>query len=96
MDEPFGALDPITRAGLQEEFRRIQQELGLTVVMVTHDMTEAMLMADRVAVMLGGELLQVGTASELLNRPAHPYVTQLMEMPRRRAERLDALMREEG
>ena len=82
MDEPFGALDPITRAGLQEEFRRIQQELDLTVVLVTHDMTEAMLMADRIAVMQGGRLIQVGTASELLNRPAHDYVTQLMEMPR--------------
>lgn len=96
MDEPFGALDPITRASLQEEFRRIQLELDLTVVMVTHDMTEAMLMADRIAVMLGGELIQIGTASELLNRPAHDYVTQLMEMPRRRAERLEALMRSEA
>jgi len=93
MDEPFGALDPITRAGLQEEFRRIQQELQLTVVLVTHDITEAMLMADRIAVMQGGELIQVGTASELLNHPAHDYVTQLMEMPRRRAERLERVMR---
>ncbi len=75
MDEPFGALDPITRAGLQEEFRRIQQELQLTVVLVTHDITEAMLMADRIAVMQGGELIQVGTASELLNHPARDYVT---------------------
>merc|ERR1711965_863198 len=72
MDEPFGALDPITRAELQEEFKRIQAELKLTVIMVTHDMTEALLMADRIAVMKQGEVLQIGTPTELLNSPAHP------------------------
>ena len=61
MDEPFGALDPMTRDGLQREFKRLQQTLKLTVVMVTHDMTEALLLADRIAVMKQGAL--VGTGS---------------------------------
>ena len=93
MDEPFGALDPITRAELQEEFKRIQRELQLTVIMVTHDMTEALLMADRIAVMRQGELLQIGAPSELLNAPAHPYVSELVEMPKLRADRLDEVLR---
>lgn len=92
MDEPFGALDPITRAELQEEFKRIQNELDLTVIMVTHDMTEALLMADRIAVMKNGEVLQIGTPSELLNSPQHPYVQEIVEMPKRRADRLESLL----
>lgn len=95
MDEPFGALDPITRAELQDEFKRIQQEMALTVVMVTHDMTEALLLADRVAVMKEGQFAQVGTPHDLLTRPEHPYVQELVEMPTRRAEHLEALLKEE-
>ena len=92
MDEPFGALDPITRADLQEEFKRIQQQLNLTVIMVTHDMTEALLMADRIAVMKNGQILQIGSPKELLNHPEQDYVKKLIEMPRRRANRLEELM----
>ena len=92
MDEPFGALDPITRADLQEEFKSIQRKLELTVIMVTHDMTEALLMADRIAVMRQGEVLQIGSPSELLKRPADPYVQKLMEMPKRRADRLEQIL----
>ncbi|NKB34959.1 MAG: ATP-binding cassette domain-containing protein [Pseudomonadales bacterium] len=92
MDEPFGALDPITRAELQEEFKRIQSELNLTVIMVTHDMTEALLMADRIAVMKDGEVLQIGTPRELLNHPQHEYVKEIVEMPKRRADRLEKLI----
>tara|TARA_S200000501_G_scaffold4517_1_gene3920 strand:- start:408 stop:1175 length:768 start_codon:yes stop_codon:yes gene_type:complete len=92
MDEPFGALDPITRADLQEEFKRIQQQLNLTVIMVTHDMTEALLMADLIAVMKSGRILQIGSPKELLNHPEHDYVKKLIEMPRRRANRLEELM----
>ena len=92
MDEPFGALDPITRADLQEEFKRIQQQLNLTVIMVTHDMTEALLMADLIAVMKSGRILQIGSPKELLNHPGHDYVKKLIEMPRRRANRLEELM----
>lgn len=92
MDEPFGALDPITRAGIQDEFKQIQTELNLTVIMVTHDMTEALLMADRIAVMKDGELLQLGTPHELLNEPANSYVSDIVEMPKRRAELLEQLI----
>ncbi len=92
MDEPFGALDPITRAGIQDEFKSIQRNLGLTVIMVTHDMTEALLMADRIAVMKMGRILQLGTPGELLNEPADDYVQEIVEMPRRRAELIDQLI----
>jgi len=92
MDEPFGALDPITRAELQEEFKLIQNKLNLTVIMVTHDMTEVLLMADRIAVMKDGEVLQIGTPRELLNQPQHDYVREIVEMPKRHAERLEQLI----
>jgi osmoprotectant transport system ATP-binding protein len=82
----------ITRAELQEEFKRIQRDLALTVIMVTHDMTEALLMADRIAVMKEGEVLQIGTPHELLNYPEHDYVRDIVEMPKRRADRLEQLM----
>jgi osmoprotectant transport system ATP-binding protein len=91
LDEPFGALDPITRDGLREEFRQIQQRLGLTAVMVTHDVTEALLSADQIGVMNAGQLLQVGTPRELLTRPAHDVVATLMATPKRQAEQLEAL-----
>lgn len=96
LDEPFGALDPVTRDRLQRAFRQIQGELGLTAVLVTHDMAEALTMADRVAVMQEGRLIQIGTPHELLNRPAHPYVAELLDAPRRQASRLDALGVEAG
>ena len=95
MDEPFGALDPITRTELQDEFKRIQEKFNLTVIMVTHDMTEALLMADKIAVMRDGKLLQTGTPRDLLNRPDHDYVRELVELPKRKADRLEALLREE-
>lgn len=93
MDEPFGALDPITRMELQEEFKRIQTELNLTVIMVTHDMTEALLMADRIAVMKDGKLLQIATPSRLLNAPEHEFVQKMIEMPKTRADKLEALIK---
>ena len=95
MDEPFGALDPITRSELQEEFKSIQSSMNLTVVMVTHDMTEALLLADRIAVMRRGVVLQVGTPHELLTNPAHDYVREIVAMPRKKAQRLEELMRDE-
>lgn len=96
MDEPFGALDPITRAGVQDEFQRIQQELDLTVLMVTHDMTEAMLLADRIAVMKDGAIEQVGPPRELLTDPATEYVRTLVELPKERADRVEALLEGAG
>ena len=94
MDEPFGALDPITRASLQDQYRRIHDRLGLTTVMVTHDMTEALLMASRIAVLSSGRLLQVGAPRDLLTAPADDYVRQLMQTPKQQADRLEALVEE--
>ena len=91
MDEPFGALDPLTRDGLRGQYLRIGQQLGLTTVMVTHDMTEALLMADRIAVMNRGHVVQVGAPHELMRRPADAYVEALMQSPKRQADRLEAL-----
>jgi osmoprotectant transport system ATP-binding protein len=91
MDEPFGALDPLTRDGLAEDFRALHTRLGLTTVMITHDMTEALLLADRIAVMRAGKLLSVGTAAELAKN-SDAYVGELLRTPRRQAERLNALL----
>ncbi len=78
LDEPFGALDAITRGELQEAFRRLRGELGMTAVLVTHDIREACLLADQIAVMQQGRLHQAGTPRELIDRPATPYVARLM------------------
>lgn len=91
MDEPLGALDPLTRDQLQNDYIKLHQDLNLTTVMVTHDMTEALLMADRIAVMLQGRVLQIGTPHELLAKPSHEYVKQLMHTPKRQADRLEEL-----
>lgn len=92
MDEPFGALDPLTRAGLQQEFLKLHKSLGLTTVMVTHDVTEALILADRIGVMREGRLIQAGTPRELLQQPSHPYVEDLMQTPRRQLGRLEQLI----
>lgn len=92
MDEPFGALDPLTRERLQAAFDRIRRALGLTVVFVTHDMTEAMRLGDRVAVMKDGRLLQVGTPRQLLDTPADSAVRELFDAPRRGAELVATLL----
>ena len=96
MDEPLGALDPVTRDGLQDEYARLHRALGLTTVMVTHDMTEALLMADRIAVMQGGRIVRLGTPSELLTDPQDAYTEQLMAMPKRQADRVEALITDAG
>lgn len=88
MDEPFGALDPITRDELQVQLKDLQRTLGLTIVLVTHDVTEAILLADRIVVMKDGEILGHGTPSELMSDPPHAYVKSLMDMPKRQADRV--------
>ena len=95
MDEPFGALDPITRHSLQDEFQRLQKSLELTVVMVTHDITEGLLLADRIAVMEAGVLRFLGTPHELATNPGHPYVERLMNRPRHDTERLAKIIKED-
>jgi osmoprotectant transport system ATP-binding protein len=91
LDEPFAALDPLTRDHLQQSFASIRRRLGLTAVFVTHDMAEALLLADRIAVLKDGRLLQVGTPRELLAAPSDGYVERLLAAPRRHAQMLDAL-----
>ncbi len=79
MDEPFGAVDPIIRGRLQEEFRRLQQELGKTVLLVTHDIDEAVRMGDRVAVFAqGGRLAQYDVPAVILGRPADDFVASFV------------------
>jgi len=91
MDEPFGALDPLTRDALGDDFRALHNKLGLTTVMITHDMTEAVLLADRIAVMRAGKLLSQGTPAELAESD-EAYVGELLGTPRRQAERLAKLL----
>jgi len=91
MDEPFGALDPITRDSLREDVQDLRARLGFAAVMVTHDMAEALLLADEIAVMRSGQIVQLGTPSQLLSDPADPYVETLLATPRREAERVAAL-----
>jgi osmoprotectant transport system ATP-binding protein len=88
MDEPFGALDPITRDALGADYRALHERLGLTTVMVTHDMAEAVLLADRVVVLAGGRILADGAPAELLAQSRDPTVRALLEAPKRQAERL--------
>ncbi|MDT7042250.1 ABC transporter ATP-binding protein [Candidatus Nitronereus thalassa] len=78
-DEPFGALDAITRHQLQEEFLELKQRLNKTLTMVTHDIDEAFLLGDRIAVLKDGHLLQFGSPEELLYAPAHEYISHLLQ-----------------
>ena len=89
LDEPFGALDPLTRDRLQQSFAEIRKKLGLTAVFVTHDMSEALMLADRIAVLAEGRLIQLGTPHELLTAPNSDYVERLLDTPRRQARILD-------
>ena len=86
LDEPFGALDPLTRDRLQRRLQEIRAQLGLSILFVTHDMVEAVLLGDRIAVLEAGALVQLGTPRELLRRPANEAVAELMATPRRHAE----------
>ena len=92
MDEPFGALDPLTREALSDDYRRLHDTLGLTTVMITHDMLEAVLLADRIAVMREGRLIAQGTPPSLMREEHDPFVNAMMQTPHRYAERLNALM----
>jgi len=79
MDEPFGAVDPIVRADLQQELNRLQQELGKTVVFVTHDIDEAFLLGDQVVILeVGAQIAQQGTPSEILANPANDFVADFI------------------
>jgi osmoprotectant transport system ATP-binding protein len=84
LDEPFGALDAITRADLQATFRALRRELGVTTLLVTHDLAEAELLADRIAVMHQGQVEQIAAPRELHDAPATDYVRTLLARARGR------------
>lgn len=79
MDEPFAALDAITRAALQREILELNQKLGKTIVFVTHDLNEAFTLADRIGILHQGKIAQIGTRQELVDNPATPFVKNLLE-----------------
>jgi osmoprotectant transport system ATP-binding protein len=96
MDEPFGALDPVTRDTLGSAYRGLHERLGLTTVMVTHDVQEAVLLADRIVVMSAGRVLAQGTPAALMSHQADPDVAALMAMPKRQAERIASILERNG
>jgi osmoprotectant transport system ATP-binding protein len=91
MDEPFGALDPVIRGKAQDDLLAIQKQFGTTVILVTHDMDEAFHLANRIAVMRGGKLLQYSMPEKILTEPAHPFVQQLTGTTDRALKRMSLL-----
>jgi osmoprotectant transport system ATP-binding protein len=91
MDEPFGALDPVTRDELGGAYRALHDRLGLTTIMVTHDMAEALLLADRIVVLIGGRIRADAAPVALLDGHDDAEVRALVAVPRRQAERIAAL-----
>jgi osmoprotectant transport system ATP-binding protein len=92
MDEPFGALDPVTRDVLGREYRLLHEQMGLVTVMVTHDVLEALLLADRIVIMREGVIVASGTPHEMMNDPRDAEVRKLMDMPRRQMARVAAML----
>ena len=93
MDEPFGALDPVTRDDLGRDYRALHDRLSLTTVMVTHDVMEALLLADRIVVLDKGVILADGAPAQLMGEDAAPDVQTLMRTPLRQAQRVKSLIR---
>ena len=79
MDEAFSALDPLIRREMQEQLVSLQQDLGKTIIFITHDLNEAMFLGDRIAVMKDGEIVQIGTPDDILSHPATDYVAQFVQ-----------------
>ncbi|NNC72879.1 MAG: ATP-binding cassette domain-containing protein [Sphingomonadaceae bacterium] len=91
MDEPFGALDPVTRDQLGDAYRELHDRLGLTTIMVTHDMAEALLLADRILVMSDGRIVADGTPEEMLAEEANGEASALIAVPKRQMAKLRKL-----
>ena len=96
MDEPFGALDPITRDALGTQVRNLHDVMGLTTVMITHDVLEAVILADRIVVMRAGKIIADDAPHALLVGHPDEEVRALMEMPRRQAARVRAVLERNG
>lgn len=82
MDEPFSALDPISREQLQEEFVKLQKTIKKTIIFVTHDMDEAIKIADRICIMQGGSIIQLDTPEKIIRNPANNFVTDFIGVKR--------------
>ena len=94
LDEPFSALDPLIRKEMQNEFIRLQNLLNKTIVFITHDFDEAIRLADRIAIMYEGRIVQVGNAEELITNPANDYVAEFTkDIPRAKLLSVGAIMR---
>jgi osmoprotectant transport system ATP-binding protein len=91
MDEPFGALDPVTRTDLRGELLDLQRLMGTTTLIVTHDLMEALQVADEIVVLDEGRIVQRATPPELVSRPATDFVARLVDAPRRDADRFAEL-----
>lgn len=96
MDEPFGALDPITRRRLQEEFRKLEWDLGKTVVFVTHNVPEALRIADRIAILDEGRIRQIGAPTEILDSPADDFVKEFVRTDVVTDEELSKLLNDDS
>ena len=93
LDEPFSALDPLIRREMQDEFLRLQSVLKKTIAFITHDFDEAIRLADRIAIMQDGRVIQIGTPEELVDRPATAYVAEFTrEIPRAKVLSARAVM----
>jgi glycine betaine/proline transport system ATP-binding protein len=79
LDEPFSALDPLIRRQMQDEFLRLQRMLSKTIIFITHDMQEAFRLADRIAIMRQGEIIQIGSPADIVREPADDYVARFVE-----------------
>ena len=79
MDEPFSALDPISRRDLQDLIIDLQKSYKITTVFVTHDMSEALRVADRICIMQDGKIVQIGKGKEIIENPANKFVSQFFE-----------------
>ena len=86
MDEPFSALDPITRASLQEDIKKLQKQIHKTIVFVTHDIEEAFLLGDKICIIQNGELIQSGTKQEIISNPKNDFVKKFIAIKKKEGE----------
>jgi glycine betaine/proline transport system ATP-binding protein len=94
LDEPFSALDPLIRSDLQDELLRLQAQLNKTIVFITHDLDEAIKIADRIAIMDQGRIVQIGTPEDLIMRPANEYVARFTKgVPKSKVVKVSTIMK---
>ena len=86
MDEPFSALDPITRASLQEDVKKLQKQIHKTIVFVTHDIEEAFLLGDKICIIQDGKLVQTGTKHEIISNPKNDFVKKFIAIKKKEGE----------